>query len=81
MNHIQEISDHLGKQCDFIAEQVNADTPEMMTGLAVCAAGAIFANYGHDLAQVEQATQAYEQTVRNVIASMIKNQIESTRLN
>lgn len=81
MNHIQEIPDPLGQQCDFTAEKVNAAITELMTGLAVCAAGAIFANYGHDLAQVEQATQAYEQTVRNVISSMIKNQIKGASLN
>jgi len=82
MEYIQEITERIAAAADAAAAEYNADIKQMMTSAAVFAGGTIFANFGHTPEVLELAIQAYGTTVRNVIESMVKNQLaEDAALN
>lgn len=82
MEYIQDITERIAIAADNAAAEYNADIKQMLTSSAVFAGGMLFSNYGHNAGVLEQALQAHSQTVRNVVESMVKNQLaENAGLN
>lgn len=75
MQYLTEITEKITAAADFAAQEHKADVKQMpLMSSAVFSAGMLFANYSFDPKVLEEAISAHENTVRNVVASMVKSQ-------
>jgi Sec-independent protein secretion pathway component TatC len=75
MQYLTEITEKITAAADFAAQEHKADVKQMLMSSAVFSAGMLFANYSFDPKVLEEAISAHENTVRNVVASMVKSQM------
>lgn len=70
--YIPNITEAIAKAADKAATKHNADSSQMLVSSSVFVAGMIYSNYAHDADQLENALSVHADTVRNVVADMIK---------